>query len=106
MHFTALKGFSAYEAQLGKLWAKLLRPKFWTRRTPLVGFGHGAGGAFLQLGWDDDEPRKRARSLGFRIQAWAWFKGEELRAWLRDDKARREAVGADEWARSYLAGDD
>lgn len=56
MHFfTALKGFTAYEAQLGKLWVKLLRPKFWTRRTALVGFGHGAGGAFVHVGWGDDE---------------------------------------------------
>jgi hypothetical protein len=32
MRLVAFRGISAYEAQIGPLWIKLLRPRFWCHR--------------------------------------------------------------------------
>ncbi len=39
MRFTAFKGRTCFEAQLGKYWIKILRPKFWGLGLKLVKVG-------------------------------------------------------------------
>ena len=46
--------------------------------------------------------RERLAVRRFRLLSAVWFKGAEDRRWQREDDARREAVGADEWARKFL----
>jgi hypothetical protein len=43
MKIHAFRGSTAFEIQLGSVWVRVLRPRFWCRRNL---------GRFLQVGWD------------------------------------------------------